>query len=120
MSVQTPRRRFGWPFARKVRPIDRVNLQVLAFSVGKPAPKLADIKALFAHGRPSCSLLGQTRPMAVIDSDTEDNLHDWVDMTIFTAAAAIGVPVAGLTVALSSLYSDKSSGRFWRVIAIAA
>jgi hypothetical protein len=120
MSVlHTPRRRFGWPFARKPRPIDRVHLQTMPFSVGIPQPKLSDLKVLFAHGQPSCTLLGQTKPMQIIDSDTDANLADWVDMILFKAAASLGVPVSGLTVALSSLYHDQSSGRSWRVIAIA-
>jgi hypothetical protein len=118
MSLHTPRKRYGWPFARQ-RMIDRATTVLLQMTIPQPMPSLGTLRLIFAPGHVHMGLFGRSVPVTIIDSDTDENLADWLDVVLLNAAAVLGVPsVASLTVALSSLHHDSDTGRSFRFIAL--
>jgi hypothetical protein len=119
MSVlHTPRKRYGWPFARQ-RLIDRATVVAMQVNLPQPMPSLGALKLLFAPGSVHTVLLGQTVPVTIIDSATDADLADWLDVVLLNAANVLSLPsVSHLTVALSSLHHDPDTGRSFRFIAL--
>lgn len=118
MTLTKPRRRFGYPPARGLRLIDRATVEHLVFAYG--GEPLSVLKMIFGPGAVWTELAGAQATVTIIDSESDDALAEWVDVVLINAAAALGVSsVADLTVGLSDLHHDPSSGRSWRLIAIA-